>query len=122
MNMITSSQRKKSFAVVAIVLSILLGANAALAQTTSFTYQGRLTDGGTPANGNYDLQFALFDSLSGGAQVGCCHFLRVIGGNLCPPYGFSEPENLETQAERAHLGHHRRNSGRADYAARNDLR
>ena len=40
----------------------------ALAQTTSFTYQGRLTDGGTAANGNYDLQFTLWDALSGGTQ------------------------------------------------------
>jgi hypothetical protein len=32
------------------------------AQTTTFTYQGRLTDGGTAANGSYDLQFALFDT------------------------------------------------------------
>ena len=40
------------------------------AQTTTFTYQGRLTDGGTPANGNYDLQFALFDSVTGGSQFG----------------------------------------------------
>jgi hypothetical protein len=32
------------------------------AQTTAFTYQGRLTDGGNPANGNYDLQFKLFDT------------------------------------------------------------
>src|SRR5881396_3259859 len=39
-------------------------------QTTSFTYQGRLTDGGTAANGNYDLQFALFDNVAGGAQIG----------------------------------------------------
>ena len=28
----------------------------------SFSYQGRLTDGGTPVTGNYDLQFALWDS------------------------------------------------------------
>jgi hypothetical protein len=39
-------------------------------QTTSFTYQGRLIDGGTPANGNYDFQFGLWDSLSGGTQIG----------------------------------------------------
>ena len=39
-------------------------------QSTSFTYQGRLTDGGTPENANYDLQFALFDNSSGGAQIG----------------------------------------------------
>ena len=40
------------------------------AQTTSFSYQGKLDDGGSPANGAYDLQFKLFDALSGGAQVG----------------------------------------------------
>ena len=48
----------------------LLSSSVALAQATSFTYQGRLNDGGAPANGNYDLQFALFDSLSGGTQIG----------------------------------------------------
>src|SRR5258705_1728058 len=51
-------------------LLLVLSALVASAQTTSFTYQGRLTDGGTAATGNYDLQFALFDALSGGAQVG----------------------------------------------------
>src|SRR5215471_9811701 len=40
------------------------------AQTTSFAFQGRLTDGGSGANGNYDLQFSLFDSASGGTQIG----------------------------------------------------
>jgi hypothetical protein len=33
----------------------------ASAQTTAITYQGRLTDIGSPANGTYDLQFKLFD-------------------------------------------------------------
>lgn len=37
---------------------------------TMFTYQGRLTDGGAPANGFYDFEFRLYDALSGGAQVG----------------------------------------------------
>ena len=37
---------------------------------TSFTYQGRLTDGGSPASGAYDLQFVLFDAAVGGSQVG----------------------------------------------------
>lgn len=37
---------------------------------TAFTYQGRLTDGGSPANGTYDLQLRLFDALAGGGQVG----------------------------------------------------
>ncbi len=37
---------------------------------TAFTYQGRLTDGGSPANGAYDFQFKLYDAESGGTQVG----------------------------------------------------
>jgi hypothetical protein len=37
---------------------------------TAFTYQGQLHDGGTNANGTYTLIFALYDSASGGAQIG----------------------------------------------------
>ena len=32
------------------------------AQGTAFTYQGRLNDSGSPANGNYDLRFTIYDS------------------------------------------------------------
>jgi hypothetical protein len=61
-----------------VVIAILLWTSVVSAQTASFTYQGRLTDGGTAANGNYDLQFALFDSLSGGAQVGSTLTLNTV--------------------------------------------
>src|SRR5438128_7627369 len=37
---------------------------------SGFTYQGRLAVSSSPANGQYDLQFTLFDALSGGNQVG----------------------------------------------------
>jgi len=37
---------------------------------TSFSYQGHLEDGGTPANGTYDLRFSLWDDSSVGSQVG----------------------------------------------------
>ena len=39
----------------------LLGAlsTSALALSNTFTYQGSLQDGAAPANGSYDLQFAL---------------------------------------------------------------
>ena len=37
---------------------------------SAFTYQGRLDAGGSPANGNYDLQFAVFDASTGGSQLG----------------------------------------------------
>jgi hypothetical protein len=43
---------------------------ASTALATTFTYQGRLTDGGSPANGTYDLRFILYDAESGGSQVG----------------------------------------------------
>jgi len=37
---------------------------------TAFTYQGRLNDGGTPANGNYDFWFKAYDAATGGTQQG----------------------------------------------------
>jgi len=36
------------------------------AQTSAFTFQGRLNDSGVPANGQYDFQFWLFDTLADG--------------------------------------------------------
>jgi hypothetical protein len=58
------------------VMALLLATGSAAASPlhtavgTSFTYQGRLTDGGSPADGEYDFQFALFDADTGGTQVG----------------------------------------------------
>jgi hypothetical protein len=60
-------------ACLALVLAALLlcaGVASGQGQTTSFTYQGRLTDANNPANGNYDLQFGLFDNASGPTQIG----------------------------------------------------
>src|SRR5262245_40217098 len=56
----------------ALALLVLIGAAAPSAQAlgTGFTYQGRLADGVGPANGVYDLEFKLFDSAGGPAQVG----------------------------------------------------
>lgn len=42
----------------------------AASHTTNFTYQGRLTDGGQPANGAYDFRFLLYDADVGGSQIG----------------------------------------------------
>src|SRR5688572_24117324 len=39
------------------------------AQTTVFSYQGNLSVGGAPANGNYDFQFSLFSGATGGSPV-----------------------------------------------------
>lgn len=61
------------FSVLLVVLIINGSASASplnAALGTGFTYQGKLTDGGVPANGVYDLEFKLYDSLSAGSQRG----------------------------------------------------
>lgn len=62
----------KSVAVALLIIVVGLFAleQNTSAQTTEFTYQGSLKDGVNPANGNYDFEFALFDALSGGTQIG----------------------------------------------------
>ena len=45
---------------------VSLCATNAPAQTTAFTYQGKLTDNSTPANGSYNMSFALCPQPSGG--------------------------------------------------------
>ncbi|MBS1797395.1 MAG: tail fiber domain-containing protein [Acidobacteria bacterium] len=42
---------------------------AATAQTTEFTYQGRLVENGVPVTGAYDLEFRLFAVETGGAAL-----------------------------------------------------
>jgi hypothetical protein len=54
-------------ACLAVALSCALVVRA---QATTFTYQGRLTDGSTAASGTYQMQFALFDAESAGTQIG----------------------------------------------------
>jgi hypothetical protein len=51
-------------------LSLLASLQSTHAQNTAFTYQGRLNDGGHPANGNYDLSFCVWNAASGPSQIG----------------------------------------------------
>ncbi len=60
-----------------VIFLFLVGANLAFAQTTEFTYQGRLTDGGTPANSIYDFEFRLFGIAAGGTALGTIQRLGV---------------------------------------------
>ncbi|HEX6293482.1 MAG TPA: hypothetical protein VFZ66_30150 [Herpetosiphonaceae bacterium] len=70
---------------IVLVLGLLLGMGATAsasrptspaatgtfaATTRAFTYQGRLTNGGVPANGTYDFTFILYDASVGGSQAG----------------------------------------------------
>ncbi|MBI3852845.1 MAG: hypothetical protein HY298_21530 [Verrucomicrobia bacterium] len=60
---------KKLIPLSLITLAVLTGASHTFAQGTAFTYQGRLADGGTPANGSNDFTFAVFASASGGLPL-----------------------------------------------------
>jgi hypothetical protein len=65
----------KNLVPLAATLSLFVCATHAASLSTTFTYQGRLTDNGQPdngqpANGSYDLTFQLFDAATNGAPVG----------------------------------------------------
>jgi hypothetical protein len=47
-------------------LAVLASATVARAQGTAFTYNGRLSDNGSPANGSYDFQFTVYDAGTNG--------------------------------------------------------
>ncbi len=55
-----------------LVLALIWAADrqSSRAQGTAFTYQGRLGNNGGPANGNYDLEFTIYDSSAGGLVIG----------------------------------------------------
>ncbi len=65
----------KTLAILVAALAILglvntsVGAESPVPET-AFTYQGRLTDGGEPADDAYDFQFRLYTDSVSGAQVG----------------------------------------------------
>ncbi len=53
-----------------VFILLVLSAQTTTAQTTAFTYEGKLNYLGQPANGNFDFEFRLYDAASGGSQLG----------------------------------------------------
>ena len=53
-----------------LILIIFILAGGAAAQTTAFTYQGKLNDGAATPTGQYDFIFRVFSSNLGGSPVG----------------------------------------------------
>jgi hypothetical protein len=81
--MINHTARRIAF--MFVIALVLLNVHVAAAQTTAFTYQGKLTDGGSPASGSYDLTFRLFDTatVDSGTQQGATvsiNNVSVAGG------------------------------------------
>ncbi len=53
-----------------LAASALLALSAAAQTDTTFTYQGSLNEGGSPADGSYDFTVSLWDAPAGGSQIG----------------------------------------------------
>ena len=53
-----------------LAILVIVNQSTAFAQGTAFTYNGRLNDGASPANGNYDLSFTLYNALTNGTGYG----------------------------------------------------
>lgn len=67
---------------IALCLALcLMCLSTAFAQSTEFTYQGKLNDGATPANTNYDFEFRLFSVDTGGAAIATLQRLGVSVSN-----------------------------------------
>lgn len=68
---------------VAAVLALCLTASAALAQTRSIPYQGRLEKDGVPSSGDYEMTFSLFDVSAGGTALWSqTSTIKVSGGHF----------------------------------------
>lgn len=53
-----------------VLACLLLAAAGRLsAQGTAFNYQGQLSSGGAPANGSFDVRFAVYDAVTNGTRV-----------------------------------------------------
>src|SRR5215207_7090139 len=67
--MIHNAEIKMKF-ILAVVFAALILTSAAFGQTSSFNYQGKLTETGAAANGTFQFQFRLYDAPAGGSQIG----------------------------------------------------
>src|SRR5690349_7716917 len=64
--------RRALFTLLCILTVVLLTSLPARAVPTAFTYQGKLTDAGNPANGNFDMRFTIWNAqaVGTGTQIG----------------------------------------------------
>jgi len=75
--------KKPSWLLALPVVALLLVGGAARSQAastvgTGFTYQGQLTSGSSPVNGNCDFQFGLWDAATDGAPIGAAQTLDSV--------------------------------------------
>lgn len=117
--------------IIIYVVSIISLVVTNFAQSTSFTYQGQLNFNNNPASGKYDFEFALFNSASGGSQVGSPltrSSVAVANGNFTVTLDFGnvfpgDPRFLEIRVRQAGAGGYttlspRQNIGSSPYSLR----
>lgn len=80
------------FAMAVFLCAIVTSAaEAGTPQSTLFTYQGKLSANGQPANGNFDMTFRLYDAETSGSPVGNAYFASqypVANGMFTIDLGF----------------------------------
>lgn len=67
--------------------------HSAPAQSSAFTYQGQLQEGGLAANGVYNFRFAIFDAQTNGAAMGDTNALEdsnVVAGHFMATLDFGD--------------------------------
>ena len=69
---------KRLFLPFVLTVSLLIQLPMAFGQGSAFTYQGHLTDDGSPANGLYDFRFKLYSDSLGNTQVGVSYLANGI--------------------------------------------
>ncbi len=62
--------KKTTFGLSLLLSVMFLSCGLAAAQTTIFSYGGKLPASVTPANGTFEMEFRLFDAAVGGNQIG----------------------------------------------------
>ena len=81
-------------------------AHAGVPIPTSFTYQGSLNDGTTPATGLYDFRFGLWDAATGGTEVAAqfVEDLQVVSGIFTVELDFGSPAFSLTETRWLEIG------------------
>ncbi|HKP68449.1 MAG TPA: tail fiber domain-containing protein [Pyrinomonadaceae bacterium] len=64
--------------ILAFIFTAVILTGAAFGQTSSFNYQGSLSETGAAAAGTYQLQFKLYDAASGGSQIGATQTMAAV--------------------------------------------
>ena len=98
LQMLPNKQTKLNLAILLIAAALCMAAvSYAAPMGTAFTYQGRLADANSPAEGLYDFEFAVFNALVGGSQQGSTvskDDVDVIDGYFTVPLDFGGDPNI----------------------------